>query len=222
MQRRPEARYREQAIQVFRDAIAAGVDSPLIYGNLARNLLESGRFEEGAEATRQVLRLLGDPALRERVRDRNMAIAYHHRQEYAKADEIFTRLALKVPLKEVQNISDLAFVKMSLGHFDEAIAVYDAGLALLPKSCNLWQELGLAYAARGKPGDIDTALATFDKGITAVPKCGLTYNAAARLLIKAGRLPEARKKLDALIKIAPKSDGAVIAKEILASVAGKG
>jgi hypothetical protein len=63
------------------------------------------------------------------------------------------------------------------------------------------------YATKG---DVATALATFDKGIAAVPKCGLNYNEAARLLIK--------QKLDALIKIAPNSDEAVIAKEILATL----
>jgi tetratricopeptide (TPR) repeat protein len=69
-----------------------------------------------------------------------------------------------------------------------------------------------------KKGDVATGLATFDKGIAAVPKCGSNYNAAARLLINQNRVPEAKQKLDALIKIAPNSDGAVIAKEILATV----
>ena len=62
------------------------------------------------------------------------------------------------------------------------------------------------------------ALTTFEKGIAAVPKCGLNYNAAVRLLIKQNRIPEAKQKLYALIKIAPNSDGAVIAKEILATL----
>ena len=34
-----------------------------------------------------------------------------------------------------------------------------------------------------------------------MPKCGLTYNAAARLLIAQGRSAEAKAKLDALIKL---------------------
>ena len=70
-------------------------------------------------------------------------------------------------------------------------------------------------------GNVATALATFDKGIAAESKCGLNYNEAARLVIKQNRVPEAKQKLDALIKIAPNSDGAVIAKEILASIGTK-
>ena len=79
----------------------------------------------------------------------------------------------------------------------------------MPKSCQLWQELGTVYATKG---DVATALATFDKGIASVPKCGLNYNEAARLLIKKNRIPEAKQKLDTLIKTAPNSDGAVVGK----------
>ena len=74
------------------------------------------------------------------------------------------------------------------------------------------------YAAKG---DVATALVTFDKGIAAIPKCGLNYNSAARLLIKQNRIPEAKQKLATLFKIAPNSDGAVIAKEILAGIGTK-
>jgi tetratricopeptide (TPR) repeat protein len=108
-----------------------------------------------------------------------------------------------------------------LGRHDQAIAIYRDGLKLLPRNCQLWQELGSAQAVRGRPEDITAALATFDQGIAAVPKCGLTYNAAARLLIAQGRPAEARAKLDALIRQAPNSDGAVIAKELLASLSAK-
>ena len=45
-----------------------------------------------------------------------------------------------------------------------------------------------------KKGDVAIALTTFDKGIAAVPKCGSNYNAAARLLIKQNRVPEAKQK----------------------------
>jgi tetratricopeptide (TPR) repeat protein len=104
--------------------------------------------------------------------------------------------------------------------FDEATALYNDALQRFPKSCLLWEGFGNMYA---KKGDVAMALTTFDKGIAVVPKCGSTkcgsnYNAAARFLIKQNRVPEAKDKLDALIKIAPNSDGALIAKEILATI----
>jgi tetratricopeptide (TPR) repeat protein len=144
-----------------------------------------------------------------------------HRQEYAKADEFFQRVFATVPPREASEFSILAQTQAGLGRHDQAIAIYRDGLKRLPRNCRLWQELGSAQAARGRPEDIAAALATFDQGIAAVPKCGLTTNAAARLLIAKGRPAEAKAKLDALIRIAPNSDGAVIAKEILAGIAAK-
>jgi tetratricopeptide (TPR) repeat protein len=123
--------------------------------------------------------------------------------------------------REEAEFSRLARTQAGLGRHEQAIAIYRDGLKLLPRNCLLWQELGSTQAARGRPEDITAALATFDQGIAAVPKCGLTYNAAARLLIAQGRPAEARAKLDALIKQAPNSDGAVIAKELLASLPAK-
>ncbi len=129
-----------------------------------------------------------------------------------------SRYFAEVPLREPPHFSLVAQTQLGLGRHDRAIAIYRDGLKRLPKNCTLWQQLGSAQAARGRPEDIAAALATWDQGIAAVPKCGLTYLAAARLLIAQGRPAEAKAKLDALIKIAPNSDGAVIAREILATL----
>ena len=89
---------------------------------------------------------------------------------------------------------------------------------MLPQNCDLLHDLGTLYV---KKREMDKALTQFETGIKTALKCGLNYNSAARMLIQQNRAPEAKQKLDALIKIAPTSDGAVIAKEILASI-GKG
>ena len=59
----------------------------------------------------------------------------------------------------------------------------------------------------------------FDRGIAAVTKCGLPYIRHARATIDMKRVPEARAKLDTLIKVAPTSAGAEEAKKILAGLA---
>ena len=151
----------------------------------------------------------------QRAADSFEARIHYQQKEYAKADEIYRRLVAAQPLREVGEFSRYGRLKLAMNQFDEAAAVYDDGLKGFPRSCLLWQELGTVYATKG---DVATALATFEKGIAAVSKCGLNYNEAARLLIKQNRAPEAKQKLEALIKIAPNSDGAVIAKEILAGM----
>ena len=218
---RPEGRYREQGFKVSREAIAAGVDDIDLYFNTWFFLLRAGRFDEAAEMQAKEQRLIRDPVLLDYSRTVATGLGHLHRKEYVKADEAFKRLFATVPPREELEFSMLAQTQVGLGRHHHAVAIYRDGLKRLPKNCLLWEELGSAQAARGRPEDIAAALATFDQGIATVPKCGLTYNAAARLLIAQGRPAEAKAKLDALIRQAPNSDGAVIAKELLASVPAK-
>jgi tetratricopeptide (TPR) repeat protein len=219
--RRPEFRYREQGFEIARAAIAAGVEDRFVYGNLWGRLVEVGRFEEAEQVNSRRERLYTAPGALERLRADSAPFVHLMRGEHAKADEGFTRRFAASPPREESHFWPWARAKTGLGQHDQAVAILRDGLKLLPRNCLLWQELGSAQAARGRPEDITSALATFDQGIAAVPKCGLTTNAAARLLIALGRPAEARAKLDALIKIAPHSDGAVIAKELLASLPAK-
>ncbi len=215
---RPENRYRELGIQVSRDAIAAGTNDFFILQNLARALIDFGRVEEGreiygrAEAAGTISR---SPRTRRRGAASIEGLIFFQQKEYAKADEIVQRLIAEQPLREWGEFSRYGRLKLAMNQYDEAIAVYNDGLKRLPKNCQLWQDLGTVYATKG---DVPSALASWEKGIAAVPKCGLNYNEAARLLIKQNRVPEAKQKLDTLIKIAPNSDGALIAKEILATL----
>jgi tetratricopeptide (TPR) repeat protein len=218
---RPEFRYREQGFEIARAAIAAGVEDRFVYGNFWGRLVEAGRFEEAEQIQSRRERLYTAPGALERLRAESGPGLHLGRGEYAKADEGLTRRFASSPPREEGHFVYWARVKTGLGQHDQAVAILRDGLKLLPRNCVLWQELGSAQAARGRPEDITAALATFDQGIAAVPKCGLTYNAAARLLIAQGRPAEAKVRLDALIKAAPNSDGAVIAKEILAGLAAK-
>ena len=216
---RPENRYRELGIQLSRDAIAAGVNNSFVFANLSDALVGVGRIEEAREIyglARQGADTNRSPMVRQRGLEFFEAQIHYQQKDYAKADEIYRRQIVAQPLREAKEFSSYGLIKLAMNQYDNAIAVYNDGLKRLPKNCQLWQELGTVYATKG---DVATALATFDKGIAAVPKCGLNYNEAARLLIKQNRVPEAKQKLDTLIKIAPNSDGAVIAKELLATLA---
>ena len=210
-----------KAFQISRDAIAAGANDGFIYVNLAFALVDLGRIDEAREVYARALRAVTgavNPRLKTVGEGFFEARVHLAQKEYAKADQAYRRVIEIQPLREARDIARYGRIKLALNQYDEAIATYNDGLKRLPKNCQLWQELGTVYVTKG---DVATALATFDKGIAAVPKCGLNYNEAARLLIKQSRIPEAKQKLDALIKIAPSSDGAVIAKEILANIGTK-
>jgi len=212
---RPEGRYVQEAIAIYQRAIASGTEDQFVYSNLFRALAESGEFEEARkvlELAREDGRRRGLPAFPAGGPEGQLA---YLKGDFALADAWMKKRYAVEPLRERRQFLDLAAIKIGLQRFDEAEKIYNDGLALMPKSCDLWEGFGSLHA---KKGDVATALTTYDKGIAAVPKCGLNYNSAARLLIKQNRIPEAKQKLDTLIKIAPNSDGAVIAKEILAGL----
>ncbi len=219
---RPENRYRDEGIRILRKAIANGVDDSFVYTNLALALATKGEYAESRQLFVRAEEIQRKAGIQIRSSDGFDSYLYYFKGDYANADAAFARVFAMVPrrdaLREAPTISIFAEVQVGLTRFDEAAKVYQEGLARLPKNCFLWEGFGTMHVAKG---DFAGALTTFDKGIAAVPKCGLNYNSAARLLIKQNRAVEARQKLEALIKIAPKSDGAVIAKEILAGLAPK-
>jgi tetratricopeptide (TPR) repeat protein len=217
---RPEKRYREESVQIARDAIAAGAVGGTLFSNQAFTLVELGRIEEAREIRARAPQsaaaaLIATTNRRQPGLDWFEVRVLQQQKEYAKADEIMRRLIAETPLREPLFFRWVGQIKLAMNQYDEAIAAYNDGLKRSPKNCLLWQELGTVYATKG---DVPSALATWEKGIAASPKCGLNYNEASRLLIKNNRAPEAKQKLDTLIKIAPNSDGAVIAKEILATL----
>ena len=215
---RPEKRYLDEGIKVFKMAIANGMEEGLIYANLAYALAEKGEYDESQQMVERGLQIQRKSGGSSATTDDFDGYVYYLKGEYAKSDAALRRFYTTTPMREEIHFLGFAGTQAGLKRYDEAIKVYNDGLARLPKNCLLWEAFGGMYAAKG---DVTNALATFDKGINAIPKCGLNYNSAARLLIKQNRTPEAKQKLDALIKIAPNSDGAVIAKEISASIGAK-
>jgi tetratricopeptide (TPR) repeat protein len=212
---RPEKRHLDDAINVFRRAVKNGVEDPSLYNNLAAALAARGEYEESRqiyEKSNQLRLKIGAPIFSD---DGYNGTVYFWKGEFAKADAALRRFYTTTPLREERQFVTFAGTQTELLRFDEATTLYNDALQRFPKSCLLWEGFGNMYA---KKGDVAMALATFDKGIAVVPRCGSNYNAAARFLIKQNRVPEAKQKLDALIKIAPNSDGAVIAEEILATL----
>ena len=215
---RPENRYRDEGIKILRKAIANGVEDRFIYGNLSDALLRKGEYEESRQLNERSAQIGLKSGIPARPTDEYLGLMYYFKGEYTNADATFRRHSITVPMRDARTIYLFAETQVGLKRFNEAGRIFADGLARFPKNCELWERFGTMYVATG---DVATALTTFDKGIAAVPKCGLNYNSAARLLIKQNRAPEARQKLETLIKLAPNSDGAVIAKEILAALASK-
>ena len=189
-----------------------------MYGNLAIALARRGDYDAAWDVQAAAEREKVWTRTTRRT-DQFAGYVAYLKGDFQKADELYSAAFAKLPLREASYFAPVAATKAGLGRYDEATVLYRNALTIFPRNCDLFHEFGVMYE---KKGDTKLALETWEAGIKAVPKCGLTYNAAARLLIKQNRIPEAKQKLDALIKIAPTSDGATIAKEILAEMAKAG
>ena len=106
-----------------------------------------------------------------------------------------------------------------INRIDEAIATLRAGYARYPQYYCAYGAAGTLLFKHGRDAE---AFAEWEKVIAAVPKCDLTYVHMARALIERKRIPEAKLKLEALMKVSPESDGAEIAKELLAGMGKAG
>jgi len=214
--RRPHGRYLKESIAASRQSIAldptAGFYAPFNLAEALAGLGELGQAEEAYRLGMNVLKTETNTSLKVLV------ILQEARGEYAAAEETYRRLSA--------NLGTLAPV-LTLGHArvmgksgktKEAEAILREGLTRFPKYCDLYEELGLQLARQNRTVE---AFGIFDRGIAAVEKCGLNYIAYARTLIAQKRDAEARAKLQALIKIAPTSDGADEARELLAQIAPK-
>lgn len=93
--------------------------------------------------------------------------------------------------------------------------LWSRAVAVDPGSSHSWSELGNALAAAGRR---DEAMAAFDRALELVPVTA-AYLGRADLLIEQGRLEEARRDLQAVVRVYP---ARVDARERLASVLQRG
>ena len=107
----------------------------------------------------------------------------------------------------------------ALDRTNEAINLLRTGYARFPYSCELYDRAGEILFRRGRDAE---AYEEWERGIAAVPKCDRPYVTFARALIERKRFAEAKQKLEKLLKVSPESDGAEVAREMLAQLAKKG
>ena len=123
---------------------------------------------------------------------------------------------------EINFAIDFYFIGLALdaqGKTDEALKYLRMGKVRFPLYCPLY----LASAnVEFKNGREKEGFAEFDDANRAEPRCDQPYLAYAKALIERKRIPEAKQKLETLLKVSPGSDGAAEAKDMLAKLANAG
>ena len=214
---RPGGKYLRESVEASQRATKAERQVTfLAYLYLAEALAELGETEQAMAA-------YNDFKLKRKVdtpgSNAVLATILYAKGEYRAAETILQRIIATPRNAGPDSYQLLGRAQDKLGNFEQALGTFRAGQKLFPANCALYDETGKFLLKQQRTQE---AFAEFDRGIAAVKKCGLPYISHARALIDMKRIPEARAKLEALIKIAPTSDGAEIAKELMVEMTKAG
>jgi protein O-GlcNAc transferase len=152
----------EESVELFKSAIARGLDAPEAYNNLAVSLFDLNLLDECCAAAKKALEInpdfssayntLGNWA--SKTGDLDGA-----RNWYLKANQIDPEFAAAV--------SNAAYVTRLQGHLAESIKLYKKALVINPQLAEAWSGLGLTYQQDNR---FSEALAAFDKGLECEPE----------------------------------------------------
>lgn len=213
---RPGVRHLREGADAARQAIAKSADPHDILNYFAHTNLISALagLGEGPEAERvyQETRAIM-PTDRPDFTRLKAAVMYAN-GDYAGVEREAGRRLQAAPGSSMEGYHWLALALEKLQKTDEAIRLLRQGQHYSPRRCILFDDAGNVLARSHR---IAEALAEFERGTAAEPKCGQPYISAARALVSVKRLAEAKAKLNALIVLAPRSDGASEARALLAT-----
>lgn len=170
--------YRErydQAIPHFEKAVQLKPDFAPAINGLGNAYSAKGDWDKAIEAYQKIIEdvFYGTPhfALS------NMALAYHQKGDYARAEKNFLE-ALKLSPDFVNALGGLAATYMAQGRYEEAVQKLDRAVRKEPKLAQLRFELGKAY--RGI-GDAGKAREEFQRAAQLAPDTPLSEEAQREL-----------------------------------------
>ena len=211
---RPDGQYLAEAQAVFAQRVAADTQGKddLSRFNLAEVSAERGQTET-AEAQYQA-------ALQIRHADANaqgtLAVLRLHQGRPAEAERAARQVVDAGAGTNPYTLELLARAVAAQGRVDEALLLLREARSRFPTFCPLHDSAGTLLLQAGRQQE---ALALWSAGIKALPRCDLNYLHAARGLVTLQRPAEARAMVDALLLASPGSDGAALARPLLASLA---
>jgi len=147
----------------------------------------------------------------------NLARSFHHREDYAAAEE-FYKLAI-----ELYPRCDLAYAE--LGRFynwrerrDEAITMCKKAIEINPRSDVAYAELGVLYAARGR---WDLGEQMYKKALEIRPNNNFAFSQLSTRYKQLGKYREVEEMCRKVIEVAPENDRAWGALALCCEAQGK-
>lgn len=207
-------------LQDARRAYEAGIaadktgKSTFVRLNLSGLLAEMGEHEAalamykaGSDVLRQIARPGGDARI------------HFYRGEFKEAEALLRQQVADNANATARDFRFLGRTLEAQSRTSEALDALRAAYVRFPMYCQNYDDAAGILFKHMRDAE---AFAEWEKGIAAVPKCDQTYVHFAEALIERKRVDEAKQKLQMLLKNSPESDGAAIAKDMLAGMAKPG
>lgn len=200
------------ALALLRRALENEPLSPLIWSNLARAALGSGRSEEAARAALRACELSGDDV------DALLLLgsALRDLDRHEEAESAFARAVQKAP-QQLAPAYNLAITHLRLGQHDRALRGLKALLARFPRQPAVRHSLANALAAAGRHAE---ALVEYRTTTEQSPEFAAAWTNYALTCLEIGELDEAGAALDHALALRPGEPVAVAAAGVLAQREG--
>jgi tetratricopeptide (TPR) repeat protein len=138
---------------------------------------------------------------------------------YRDALDTYERLREKLPPDDIEVRKNIAFLHATMGNLDTAIATYEEILAITPRDCVTWTQIGVAQKfmadrakAQGAAADTPEVAARLQKAVDAYtkatefcPDSTQALNDLGEIHFSANRLPEAAAAYEKLLAKEPKN-----------------
>ena len=190
----------DEAIALYRAALARDPNDALTYSNLGTALAASGQLDEAVVQYRRALELAPNDA----DSHYNLGNALMAQGRTADAADRF-REALRIEPGLPEAHLNLGNALAALGLIEEAAAHYRQAIALRPDGVEAVNNLGLLLGAQGR---LDEAIALFRRALSSDPGFADAHMNLASALDQAGDSADALVHWRRAVELAPGSEGA--------------
>lgn len=184
-----------QAVELLRLACASAQAPALYHSNLAEICRQAGQLQEAETAGRRAVAL----APLEAGALSNLGIILQESGQFHDSLQLLQKACALEPAN-AEFLNNLANTQQCCGLLLDARATYEAALA-----CNPEHEMTLANLARllGELGDSEAGLEAAGRAMELNPQCAAAYLHAAAIHFRHRQLPQAARRIQALLSFAP-------------------
>lgn len=191
-----------EAVDLLRQAIAAGAGGESVWNNLGVILESLGRMEEAARSYRRALQANPSGA----ILHYNLGNALRALGAWPEAEEAYRRCMALAP-QHADARHNLGVLRQEQGASEEAVHLFQATLTLAPGMVDAHVNLGSSLQALGRDAE---ALASYREALLLVPGYADAAAGEATVLDRLGRVIEAAERIEQAFRQSPDQPDVII------------